>query len=95
MNKAQIKVELNELLTIDNVVYHVAEHPALPGVPYIQRGARGFVIQLVSPGRERFALKYFKVKYRVPELITVGKALHKFAQLPGLRAANRTSPRGV
>ncbi|MHB8629737.1 MAG: zinc ribbon domain-containing protein [Aggregatilineales bacterium] len=90
MNKAQIKVELNELLTIDNVVYHVAEHPALPGVPYIQRGARGFVIQLRSPSTARFALKYFKLKYRVPELATVGKALRQYAQLPGLRAASRT-----
>src|SRR5579859_7243477 len=90
MNKAQIKLELNEPLVIDNVTYHVAEHPALPGVPYIQRGARGFVVQLVSPTTERFALKYFKLKYRVPELVTVGKALHKFAHLPGLRAASRT-----
>lgn len=90
MNKAQIKLELNEPLVIDNVTYHVAEHPALPGVPYIQRGARGFVVQLISPGVERFALKYFKLKYRVPELVTVGKALHKFARLPGLRAASRT-----
>jgi serine/threonine protein kinase len=89
MNKAQIKVELNELLTIDNVVYHVAEHPALPGVPYVQRGARGFVIQLKAPNKERFALKYFKIKYRVPELAEVGKTLRQYAALPGLRAANR------
>ncbi len=90
MNKAQIKVELNDLITIDNTVYHVAEHPALPGVPYVQRGARGFVIQLKSPGPDRFALKYFKLKYRVPELVGIGKALRQYADLPGLRAAYRT-----
>lgn len=90
MNKAQIKLELNELITIDNTVYHVAEHPALPGVPYIQRGARGFVIQLKSPGPERYALKYFKIKYRVPELVTIGRTLRQFADYPGLRAAYRT-----
>ena len=73
MNKAQIKLELNEPLVIDNVTYHVAEHPALPGVPYIQRGARGFVVQLISPGIERFALKYFKLKYRVVSLEAVGR----------------------
>ncbi len=90
MNKAQIKLELDDLLTIDNTVYHVAEHPALPGVPYIQRGARGFVIQLKSPGPDRYALKYFKIKYRVPELVSIGKALRQYADLPGLRAAYRT-----
>jgi len=90
MNKAQVKLELNELITIDNAVYHVAEHPALPGVPYIQRGARGFVIQLKSPGPERYALKYFKLKYRVPDLVSIGKALRQYADLPGLRAAYRT-----
>lgn len=90
MNKAQIKLELNDLITIDNTVYHVAEHPALPGVPYIQRGARGFVIQLKSPGPDRYALKYFKIKYRVPELVSIGKALRRYADLPGLRAAYRT-----
>jgi len=55
----------------------------------VQRGARGFVIQLKAPNRERFALKYFKVKYRVPELAEVGKMLRQYAGLPGLRAANR------
>src|SRR5579871_6032592 len=90
MNKAQIRLELNQLLTIDNVVYHVAEHPTLPGVPYIQRGARGFVIQLQAPDKKRFALKYFKLKYRVPELATIGRALRRYADLPGLRAADRT-----
>lgn len=90
LNKAQLKLDLNELITIDNTVYHVAEHPALPGVPYIQRGARGFVIQLKSPGPERYALKYFKLKYRVPDLITIGRALKQYAELPGLRAAYRT-----
>ncbi len=90
MNKAQVKFELNELITIDNKVYHVAEHPALRGVPYVQRGARGFVIQLIAPDKERFALKYFKMKYRVPALVQIGKALRQYAELPGLRAAFRT-----
>ena len=71
------------------MVYHVAEHPALPGVPYVQRGARGFVIQLRAPNKDRFALKYFKIKYRVPELAAVGQTLRQYASLPGMRAANR------
>jgi hypothetical protein len=90
MSRAQIKVEVNEKLTIDRTVYRVAEHPALPGIPYVQRGARGFVIQLVAPNGDRMALKYFKLKYRVPALVNVTEALKQYATLPGLRAAQRT-----
>ena len=44
MSRAQFKVEAGEKITIDQTQYRVAEHPALPGIPYVQRGARGFVI---------------------------------------------------
>ncbi len=90
MSRAQIKVEANEKIAVDGQVYRVAEHPALPGIPYVQRGARGFVIQLIAPGGERMALKYFKLKYRVPDLVNVAEALRHYADLPGLRAALRT-----
>ncbi|MBX3086264.1 MAG: hypothetical protein KF716_31800 [Anaerolineae bacterium] len=90
MSRAQIKVEANERITIEGKSYRVTEHPALPGIPYLQRGARGFVIQLAAPDNERMALKYFKLKYRVPELVTVATMLHKYADLPGMKAARRT-----
>jgi hypothetical protein len=90
MSRAHIKVEANENFTIDHALYRVAEHPALPGIPYVQRGARGFVIQLTRSDGERMALKYFKLKYRVPELVNVAGALRHYADLPGLRAARRT-----
>ncbi|MBX3065687.1 MAG: hypothetical protein KF726_22105 [Anaerolineae bacterium] len=89
-SRAQIKVEANERLFIDGKPYRVTEHPALPGIPYIQRGARGFVIQLASTDGERMALKYFKLKYRVPELVRVAASLHKYADLSGMKAARRT-----
>src|SRR5258706_10783237 len=90
MSRAQIKVDVNEKITIDRTVYRVAEHPALSGIPYVQRGARGFVIQLIAPNGDRMALKYFKLKYRVPALVNVAEALKRYGTLPGLRAAQRT-----
>jgi hypothetical protein len=90
MSRAQIRVDVNEKMTIDRTTYRVAEHPALPGIPYVQRGARGFVIQLIAPNGDRMALKYFKLKYRVPALVNVAEALRQYADLPGLRAARRT-----
>ncbi len=90
MSRAQVKFEANESIRIGHTLYRVAEHPALPGIPYVQRGARGFVIQLVAPDGERMALKYFKLKYRVPALVKVTEALKQYADMPGLRAARRT-----
>src|SRR3954471_17315215 len=89
MNRAQIKVGANETITIDRTLYRVAEHPALPGIPYEQRGGRGYVVQLVAPNGEKLALKYFKMKYRVPALVEVTEGLKQYANLPGLRAAQR------
>src|SRR5436190_17781613 len=90
MSRAQIKVDAGDAITIEGITYRVAEHPALPGIPYVQRGARGFVIQLIAPNGDRMALKYFKLKYRVPALVSVAEALKKYGTLPGLRAAQRT-----
>lgn len=90
MGRAQIRFEANESLAIDGQRYRVAEHPALPGIPYVQRGGRGFVIQLIDANGERMALKYFKLKFRVPDLVRVAGALRRYADLPGLRAAHRT-----
>lgn len=89
-SRAQVRVEANQILHIEGVSYHVAEHPALPGIPYVQRGGRGFVIQLLAPSGERMALKYFKLKYRVPDLVKVAESLRAYADMPGLRAARRT-----
>lgn len=90
MSRAHIRVEVNQSIVIGGITYRVAEHPALAGIPYVQRGGRGFVIQIVAPNADRMALKYFKLKYRVPDLVKVAEALRQFADLKGLRAAQRT-----
>ncbi|MFQ3534898.1 MAG: hypothetical protein SNJ58_03385 [Aggregatilineales bacterium] len=90
MSRAHLRVEVNQSITIGGINYRVAEHPALAGIPYVQRGGRGFVIQLIAPNADRMALKYFKLKYRVPDLVKVAEALRQFTDLKGLRAAQRT-----
>jgi ribosomal protein L40E len=90
MSRAHIRVEVNQSIAIGGITYRVAEHPALAGIPYVQRGGRGFVIQIIAPNADRMALKYFKLKYRVPDLVKVAEALRQFANLKGLRAAQRT-----
>lgn len=90
MTQAQIRLEAGQKITLEGISYIVAPHPALPGLPYVQRGARGFVIQLRKSDGERMALKYFKIKYRVPALVPITEALRRHADLPGLKAARRT-----
>lgn len=90
MTQAQIRLEAGQKIVLEGITYIVAPHPALPGLPYVQRGARGFVIQLRKSDGERMALKYFKIKYRVPALMTITEALRRHADLPGLKAARRT-----
>jgi len=41
--------QVNQALTIGDVTYHVAEHPAAPGIPYGQEGRAATVYQLVAP----------------------------------------------
>ena len=41
---------VNQELTIDNVAYRMAEHPAAPGIPYDQEGRQAIVYQLAAQG---------------------------------------------
>jgi hypothetical protein len=38
--------QVNQELTIDDVTYRIAEHPAAPGIPYGQEGRQAIVYQL-------------------------------------------------
>jgi len=42
--------QVNQELTIDNVAYRMAEHPAAPGIPYGQEGRQAIVYQLAAQG---------------------------------------------
>jgi hypothetical protein len=76
-------------LAIGDQIYHIAEHPAAPGMAYGQAGRRGTVYQLLDAEGEAWALKVFQRKYREPRLAGQAERIRDFAAYPGLRACNR------
>jgi len=84
------QAEVNQELVIDSVPYHIAEHPAAPGIPYGQEGRQAIVYQLAAPDEEKRALKVFKPRYRLPALVSLADKLERFADLPGLSVCRRT-----
>jgi len=94
--------QVNQELTIDDVTYRIAEHPSAPGIPYGQEGRQAIVYQLVSPspsegeGRgeggaaDRRALKVFKPRYRLPELVSLAGRIAPLSGLSGLHVCQRT-----
>jgi hypothetical protein len=86
--------QVGQELTVDDVPYLVAQHPAAPDMPYGQEGKQAVVYQLVSacadPAKaERRALKAFKPRYRVPSLVSLGERIGRFAEFPGLQVCRR------
>jgi serine/threonine protein kinase len=88
---------VHDELTLNGVTYRIAEHPAAPGIPYGQEGRAGIVYCLERsplPSGEgpgvRAALKVFKPRFRTPALVALSARLNEYAQLPGLRACERT-----
>jgi WD40 repeat protein len=81
-------------LTLNNVTYRIAEHPAAPGIPYGQEGRAGIVYQLLpadrSAGFQPAALKVFRARFRTPALVSQAEKLAAFADLPGLTVCRRT-----
>ncbi len=78
-----------EPITIDNVTYAVAGHPAAPSMPYGQEGRAAIVFQLVA-GVEKRALKVFKPRFRVPGLVMLAEQITPFSSMPGLAVSRRT-----
>ena len=77
-------------LDIEGKIYHIAEHPLAPGMPYGQEGRRAVVYQLISDQEEQSALKVFKDRFRIPGMVRVAELLEPYASLPGLHACQRT-----
>ncbi len=82
--------QINQELLIDGISYHIAEHPAAPGMPYGQEGRAAIVYQLVTPDGHKRALKVFKPRYRLPALVSLADSLAAFADLPGLQVCRRS-----
>ena len=89
--------QVNQELTVDGHVFRVAEHPAAPGMPYGQEGRAAVVYKLNpapdadSPPASRGvqALKVFKPRYRLPDMVSVADGIERYARLPGLRVCQR------
>ena len=80
----------NDELTINGVTYHIAEHPAAPGMPYGQEGRAGIVYRLLSSASEGQALKVFKPRFRLPYLVSQAERIAAYADLSGLQVCRRT-----
>lgn len=81
---------VNETLTIEQVLYRFTEHPAAKGVPYGQTGRRATVYQTRDGDGSLRALKVFTQAFRTPRNANGADRLRPFAQLPGLQVCART-----
>ena len=77
-------------LDIEGKIYHIAEHPQAPDMPYGQEGRRAVVYQLLGEDGENYALKDFKQRFRIPGMVGVAEQLEPYINLAGLQACQRT-----
>ena len=82
--------KVNQELTIGDVTYRIAEHPAAPGMPYGQEGRAATVYKLITAGSAPQALKVFKPRHRLPYLVGQATKIASLAELPGLAVCRRT-----
>jgi hypothetical protein len=80
----------HDRVTIGGLLYRVMPHPAVPTFAFGQEGRKAFVYQL-SGGSDggNYALKVFKVAFRLPELVDICDQLARFARWPGLEVCHR------
>lgn len=85
----QFQPVVNEKYTINTKVYQIAEHPNAPGIPYGQEGRQAIVYQLFAPGGEKYALKVFKARFRLPGLVSLAERMTKYVNVSGLTVCER------
>ncbi len=78
------------VINIEGRTYKIAEHPDAPGMPYGQEGRRAVVYLISADNGEKYALKVFKARFRIPRLVAVSETLKPYAKLTGLQACERT-----
>lgn len=79
-----------EQITIGGLRYEVMPHPAVETFAFGQEGRKAFVYQIAGLDDGRlYALKKFKLAYRVPELVDICDALAPFATIQGLEVCRR------
>ena len=77
-------------LSFDQRTFKIVEHPQAPGMPYGQEGRRAVVYQLLGESDEKYALKVFKARFRIPRMVAVAETLELYASLGGMQACRRT-----
>ena len=82
--------DIEESITIGDVVYQIAAHPTAPTIPYGQEGRAAKVFKILRSDGEAFALKVFKPPYRKPLLAGRAPKLATLSHLPGLKVCKRT-----
>ncbi|NDJ51638.1 MAG: hypothetical protein GYB68_00975, partial [Chloroflexi bacterium] len=79
-----------ERVTIGGYGYQVMPHPAVPTFAFGQEGRKAFVFQVSAEnGAGLYALKKFKLAFRVSELVEVCDKLARYASWPGLEVCAR------
>ena len=77
-------------IVIGGLRYEVMPHPAVETFAFGQEGRKAFVFQLAALDDGRlYALKKFKLAFRVPELLAICDDLASFAAIPGLEVCRR------
>ncbi len=81
----------NDELTINGETYKVMPHPAVPVFAFGQEGRKAFVFQVAHTQfpEKKFALKKFKLAFRVPELVGVNDSLAQYSAWEGMEVCNR------
>ena len=80
---------VNQVITIDDKTFLIAEHPNAPGIPHGQEGRQAIVYRLIAGEGEQRALKVFKPRFRVPSMVALADKLAAYATLSSLRVCAR------
>lgn len=80
---------IGDSIHIEGNIYTFIETPGAPDVIYAEIGRKAKVYRVVC-NQQAFALKTFKPKYRLPELIGSTELLRRYEAVPGLKVAHRT-----
>lgn len=83
-----------DTIQIDGKTLEVMQHPhpslQAQRFSFAQEGRKAIVYQLrYTSGKQLFALKVFKPKYRGPYIITNSERIAQYANLPGMSSCNR------
>lgn len=87
---AEFNPEPRDKVKIGGITYEVQPHPAVQTFAFGQEGRKAFVYQIRDTRNSAlYALKIFKLAYRLPELVDICRDLASYSQWPGLEVCDR------